>query len=56
MLLIDEEREGAQEGGTMKEETGERSVDREWRWDKLDRAGTVVCNKLPAVFFLDRQC
>lgn len=34
----------------------ERDVgDGEWRRDKLDRAETVVCNKIPTVFLLDRQ-
>lgn len=28
----------------------------EWQRDKLDKAGTVVCNKLPVVFVSDRLC
>lgn len=55
MLLIDGGRKGAQEGGTMKEGTAERCWDGEWRRDKLDRAETVVCNKIPTVLFLDGQ-
>lgn len=55
MLLIDGGGMGVQEGGTTEEGTREMWGMGEWRGDKLDRAETVVCNKIPTVFFLGRQ-